>query len=1511
MSGPSPVEAIYPLTPLQEGMLLESLDAGDARAYLSQVRYTLRGAVDADALRSAWTAVAGKHQALRACVAYTGLTVPVQAVYRQPFDLVEVVDGVHDDDALDEHLRRDLDAGFDLERAPLHRVRLLERADGTWEMVWTSHHIMIDGWSIPIVISDVFVAYGQRCAGAPIDLRPAADYRDYLRWTAGRDRGQVLEHWRRALRGFTEPTPLPVPAPGAVDRGRQALAADLPAADSARLVQRARQDRVTLSTLVQAAWTVVLARFSGRDDVLFGATVSGRPAAVPGAETLVGLFINTLPVRVRVPRRVPVATWLQDLQRRFLASREHEEASLRDIRSVSEVPRHRSLFESIVVVENYPLITDDRFGDRRPPVDIVAATSREELAHPLVLSVTGGGETAVELFHDDAKVPTLAAQAMLDGFVAVLRALADGSASGVSDLLAAVPAAVPLTGGTPAVAEPPLVPAVLRDVAAASPDAVAVVDGSRRVSYAALLRAADRGAARLRRHGVVAGAPVALLADRGVDRVAATLAVWFAGGQFVPLDPAWPAARSTALLAQVDPTVVLTDDPAVAATDSPVLSLTALLADTDTDHAAGAGIDAGADGAGGGGGGAHRAVVPAEQAWEPVAAGRTNAAYTIFTSGTTGRSKPVVVEHAALAAAVAGWEAAHSFAARTRNHLHLANPAFDVAIAEVLRALCAGRTVVVASPAVGEDPAALLDLILDAQVDVVDIPPSLLRPLMDEVELSGQRLDQLSTVLIGGESWFARDYVRLAEVAGARTRVVNAYGITETSIDSAYAVLGTVAGQAETLWLDATYPGVDALLVDGAGRLVPVGARGEVWLTGPTLARGYDRDPARTALRFVPDARPGRAGARAYRTGDLGTIDGRGRLHLLGRVDAQLSVNGHRIEPQEVEAALVVHPEVAGAAVTLRDGHLVAFVTSPTATLDTERVRAHLRALLPSYAVPMLVRIDALPVTANGKLDRAALPATVDGRPTVTGHVEPSTPTERILAEVWREVLGVDRVGVRDNFFDLGGDSIAGLRVKGRAAGQGIDLQPRDVFTYQTVAELAAYVDTRETDTAVATLVHEGEVPLLPVQRLFLDHVGADPAHFDMAQGVRVAQVLDPDTIRAALEAVARRHGALRTRFRRTSGGWRQWVEAAPDPLVTFQVVDLRGRPDDRAATHQALLAGHRSGHDLANSPLWSCLVVLDDQETTLYFAVHHLVMDIYSWRLVIQDFLGNYAALTAGEPPRDAPLAGYPEYALAAAAQIDSLRESESAWLSTVGTPRPVPTTLSGGENTLAGVRSVEGAVSPAATEVLHRLRAGGGTASPVLVTLLAGFSRAYSRWSGEDLYLFVETHGRDTALGGVDTSAAVGWFTALYPATVPYRPTESFSDTWWRVRRLVESVPRPVSSFGLLRDAEPRSALADVPLPQIALNHTGTMSADIDGSHRHGLSVVPVPSLTADPTTRRDQLIDVETGVADGRFQFAVNYSSAHFDQAGIEKFAALFSEELENLPDHIEEEKIHGAV
>ncbi|MGW1057234.1 condensation domain-containing protein [Micromonospora rubida] len=1492
MSGPSMVEAIYPLTPLQEGMLLESLDAGDARAYLSQVRYTLRGAVDTDALRAAWTAVAAKHQALRACAAYTGLTAPVQAVYRQPFDLLEVVDGVHDDDALDEHLRRDLDAGFDLERAPLHRVRLLERVDGTWEMVWTSHHIMIDGWSIPIVVSDVFVAYGQRCAGAPIDLLPTADYRDYLRWVAGRDRVQVLEHWRRALRGFTEPTPLPAPAPGAVDRGRQVLAATLPAVESTRLVQRAKQERVTLNTLVQAAWTVVLARFSGRDDVLFGATVSGRPAAVSGAETMVGLFINTLPVRARVPRRVPVATWLQDLQRRFLASREYEEASLRDIRSVAEVPRHRSLFETIVVVENYPLITDDRFGDRRPPVDIVAATSREELAHPLVLSVAGGAETVVELFHDDAKVSALAAQAMLDGFVAVLRTLADGSASGVSDLLTAVPAAPPLTGGTPAVAEPPLVPAVLRAVAAASPDAVAVVDGRRRVSYAALVRAADRGAGRLRRHGVDPGGTVALLADRGVDRVAATLAVWFAGGQFVPLDPAWPAARTTALLAQVAPTVVLTDDPAVAA-DAPVLTLTGLLADADD-----ADVDVdGVDGVG-------------VDAREPVGAGRTDAAYTIFTSGTSGRSKPVVIEHGALAAAVAGWETAHSFAARTRNHLHLANPAFDVAIGEVLRALCAGRTVVVASRAVGEDPAALLDLLLDEQVDVVDIPPSLLRPLMDEVELSGQRLDQLSTVLIGGESWFARDYVRLAEVAGARTRVVNAYGITETSIDSAYAVLGTVAGQAETLWLDATYPGVDALLVDGAGRLAPVGARGEVWLSGPTLARGYDRDPARTALRFVPDARPGRAGARAYRTGDLGTIDGRGRLHLLGRVDAQLSVNGHRIEPQEVEAALLVHPDVAGAAVTVRDGHLVAFVTSPTATLDTEQVRAHLRALLPSYAVPMLAQIDALPVTANGKLDRAGLPATVDGRPTVTGHVEPSTPTERILAEVWREVLGVDLVGVRDNFFDLGGDSIAGLRVKGRAAGQGIDLQPRDVFAYQTVAELAAYVDSREPDTAVATSVHEGEVPLLPIQRLFLDHAGADPAHFDMAQGMRLAQVLDPGTVRAALEAVARRHGALRTRFRRTSDGWRQWVEAAPDPLVTLQVVDLRGRPDDRAATHRSLLAGHRSGHDLATSPLWSCLVVLDDEETTLYFAVHHLVMDIYSWRLVIQDFLGNYTALAAGGPPRDTPMAGYPEYAVAAAEQTRSLRELESAWLSTVGTPRPVPTTESGGENTLAGVRSVEGAVSPAATDTLHRLRAG-GTASPVLVTLLAVFSRAYSRWSGEDLYLFVETHGRDTTLGGVDTSAAVGWFTALYPATVPFRPTESFSDTWWRVRRLVESVPRPVSSFGLLRDAEPRSALADVPLPQIALNHTGTMSADVDGADRHGLSVVPVPSLIADPTTRRDQLIDVETGVADGRFQFAVNYSSAHFDQAGIEKLAALFSEEMENLPDHIEEERTHGAL
>ncbi|WP_341718120.1 condensation domain-containing protein [Micromonospora sp. FIMYZ51] len=1455
MTQASPVEAIFPLTPLQEAMLLESLDAGDARAYLSQVRYTLDGDLDTDALAEAWTAAAAKHEALRACVAYTGLTQAVEAVYREPRELFAVAEGVFDDDALDTWLTADLDAGFDLERAPLHRVRVLRRADGGWEMVWTSHHIMIDGWSIPIVISDVFVGYGLRRAGRPIELTPAPSYRAYVAWAAGRDPASALAHWRRALRGFREPTPLPAPLPGTARAGRGMIEATLTPAESAALTARAKRERVTLNTLAQAAWAVVLARFAGRDDVLFGATVSGRPATLPGAETMVGLFINTLPVRVRIAGRVPVTTWLQDLQRRFLAGREFEEMSLRDIRAACAVPRDQGLFHSIVVVENYPLITDSRFSDRQPPLGVRAATSREELAHPLVLSVTSGDRVTVELFHDHARVAPIAAGAMLDGFLAVLRRLAGDPDTTVPELLDAVPAAPPLAIPSGVDGSPVLVPVAVRAVAAASPHAVAVVDGTRRLTYGELVAAAETGAARLREHGAGPGRAVALIAERSADRVVAMLAVWFAGSQFIALDPAWPAARVTALLESTAPALVVSDDGDI--------TTASLSAGPPGDDAA--------------------PVSPAE------------AAYTIFTSGTSGQPKPVVVPHGALAAAVAGWEAAHDFAGRTERHLHLQNPAFDVAIAEVLRALCAGRTLVIAARAVGDDPAALLDLLLDEEIDVVDLPPSLLRPLLDEAELSGQRLDQLSTVLVGGEAWHAADYLRLTQLTGAATRVINAYGITETGIDNAYAVLRGV-GRTDPLWLDSTYPGTEAFLVDGRGRPVPRGARGEVWLAGRTLARGYDGDPARTAIRFVPDERPGQRGGRAYRTGDAGTIDDRGRLFLLGRLDAQLSVNGHRIEPQEVEAVLRSHPQVTGAAVTVRDGRLVAFVTGDA---DGDVLRRHAAAVLPSYAVPAVARIDVLPVTANGKLDRAALPQWTGPQP--TGHVAAATPTEQALVEVWEEVLGVTGIGVRDNFFDLGGDSIAGLRVKGRAAGRGIDLQPRDVFSHQTIAELAAHVDAAAPTPQAEHAASGTNIPLLPVQRIFLDEAGADPAHYDMVQGIQLDRELDPSTLREALIAVARRHGALRLRFDRTSTGWQQWLTG--EPQVTFRLIDQRAEP----RPHDDVVAGLRACADLATAPPWSGTMVLDPGRTTLYLAVHHLVMDIYSWRIIVEDLLRAYAGQLDGEPSP-----GYPEYALAAAAETARIRDLASDWLAVVGTPRPVPVTGEG-PNTLGGVRSSTASASREATARLHRLRAPGATASPVLTTLLAALSRAYGRWTGEDLYLFVESHGRDGSFGGVDVSATVGWFTALYPVTVRYRPEISYAGVWQEVRRLLEAVPQPVSSFGLLhRSAEltgAPSALTGLALPQIAFNHTGTMSADT--AARDGLTVLPVPALTADPSTGRDQLIDIESGIADGRLEFAVNYSSAHFDQGSIEKFAALFVDELENLPDDIEEEDSHGAV
>ena len=927
------IEDIYPLTPLQQGMLFHTVRDPNTGVYIEQFTARLAG-LDIERFREAWQTVLATHAVLRSAFIWEEASRPLQAVLADVALPFEVVDG--DVSAL---LAAEVACGFSLDRPPLMRLALTGLGDGSYQFVWTFHHLLLDGWSVALVLDDVDRAY------AGWKLRAPRPFRDYVSWLAGRDTARDLRFWREELDGFTAATPLPFGArPNAPER-HETFRTAVPAQLASALGEVARARRITVGSIVQCAWALMLARHSGQDDVVFGVTVSGRPADLPGVESMVGLFINTLPARIRVDPHARVGEWLEAQHRRLARLHDVEQSALPEIQRCAPAP----LFHSLVLLPNASSREDPRRADNRALVWEDAGFAHERTNFPLTVSYAPGARLTFN--HDTAAIDSASVRRLAGQFVAVLEGLAGdpgcrvGSVSLLGGaererLLAGVNATGVEYGDDPCLHE------LFEAQADRVPGAVAVECGGQRVTYAELDQRANWFARYLAGRGVGPETVVGVCLERSVELIVALLGVLKAGGCYLPVDPALPAGRREFMLADAG---------------------AALLVDRVDDVAGPAG--------------------------RPGRAAASNAAYVIYTSGSTGRPKGVVAEHRGLVNLLRSEHGPGRVA-------QLTSVGFDVSLQEIFGAIATGGTLVVFSRAEQRDLPALPALIEARGINVVHLTPTVLHALDGPVKAG--------RVVAAGEELITTGAL-LARLGEAR--LVNHYGPTETHVALTHAA-GRGAGPVP---IGRPIANARAYVLDAFLEPVPAGVTGELYLGGPGVARGYLGRPGLTAERFVPD--PFGRG-RLYRTGDLVRFRDGDVLEFVGRRDRQVKIRGHRIEPGEIEAAL------GESVVLVRDGRLVAYVREP---VDIQR----LRTVLPPYMVPSaFVTVGQWPRTVNGKINREALPA-----PTaVTAvFVPPRTPVERKLAAIWADILGVERIGLADDFFALGGDSISAMSLIARA----------------------------------------------------------------------------------------------------------------------------------------------------------------------------------------------------------------------------------------------------------------------------------------------------------------------------------------------------------------------------------------------------------------------------------------------------------------------------------------------
>jgi amino acid adenylation domain-containing protein/non-ribosomal peptide synthase protein (TIGR01720 family) len=1031
------VEDVYPLTPMQAGMVFHGLSQADDGVYLQQVSFVLDGVTDSRALGAAWQHVVDRTPILRSTVAWDGLAEPVQLVHNgvtvpiSYHDWSDVTGTTHE-----QRLRRlladDRARGIDLHTAPLMRLAIVRLSATEVRVVWTFHHVLLDGWSTFAVLSDVVDGYAEPAGTAD---RPA--FRDYLEWLHGQDEERAQRYWRPVLAGLSSPTPLPYDRPPATPHASRAcerITVDLGAERSDRLYEFAKRHQLTVNAVVQGIWALLLSRYSGQPDVCFGATVSGRPAELDGVRDIIGIFINTLPVRVRVPDAAPVGEWLRTLQRTQFEARQFEHVGLNRLHAWSEVPPDTNLFDSVVVVENYPIDEQSLTRDGLRLRDIQAV---ETTNYPLCATVYPGERLSVVLGYDPAAFDHATARRLAGHLDALLTAISTDPDQSVARLTMLTPAERQRVlvdwNDTDRVCPVDSVVNLFADQVRRTPQATAVTSGTLSLTYRQLDRRANRLAHRLIGLGVRPEARVGVLCGRSVDQVVAVLAVVKAGAAYLPLDLRAPAGRMARILGDSATDVLLTDrEWRTRAAEVHPGRVTVI------DGPEPAGVPD------------HRPVVPVYP---------DNAVYVMYTSGSTGVPKGVTALHRDMVA----FAADHRFAAHERVLLH--SPlAFDASTYELWVPLLNGGQVVVAPPG-DVDAAVLRQAITAHRVSAVWLTAGLFRAISQDDPgcFSGLR-----------EVWTGGDVVPAAAVRAVKAAcpeltVVDGYGPTETTTFATAHTIPATDPPPDPVPIGRPLDNMRAYVLDSRLCPVPPGLPGELYVAGAGLARGYLDLPGRTAERFLADPY-GRPGSRMYRTGDLARWRNDGALDYLGRADDQIKLRGFRVEPAEIETVLATRPDIAQALVVVREDRpgvrrLVGYVVpaAGSATPEPTALREFLGERLPDYMVPeAFLAMAAFPLTTNGKIDRRALPEPDPPAVAGTEYLAPRTDTERQLADIWAEVLGAERVGVNDNFFALGGDSIQSLHIASRTkATFDVTLTPRDVLTTCTVRRLAELIEEK------------------------------------------------------------------------------------------------------------------------------------------------------------------------------------------------------------------------------------------------------------------------------------------------------------------------------------------------------------------------------------------------------------------------------------------------------------------
>jgi len=1458
--------------------------------------------LDIPALQRAFQRLVDRHASLR--TSFSALDgEPVQRVHPHLEVCVQEVEATGRSDAeLHDFLVSESRRPFDLEQGPLFRVSVVSRPPSSERvLLMVFHHIITDLWSLVALTQELGVLYHAERTGAPAAL-PSVElqYTDYALWQAellaGPEGEANWSYWQQQLAGELPVLELPTdhPRPPARTFRGASQALKLSGEIMRALKALAQGEGATIYMVLLAAYEILLHHYTGQEDILIGSPTSGRSHA--DLAGIIGYFVNPVVMRADLSGNPPFKTFLGKVRQTVLGAFEHQDypfALLTERLRPSRVFSHSPVFQTMFVLQKAQSpdqqdVTGFVQGETKARMNIggllvefmpvYKGTSQFDLR--LTVAEVEGGLSASFNFNTDL-FDASTITSMLDHYRTLLESIVADPERRIFHLpiLNEHERERLLVQWNETAAWYPQEKCIQELFEAQSkkkPDAIALVFEEQAITYGELNERATQLAHHLQTLGVRPETFVGICVERSVEMVIGLLGVLKSGGAYVPLDPNSPSERLTFLLQDADIQVLLTQERLL--TKLPPHKATVVCLDADWKTIAN-----------------HSGESPVNHVTA------TGAAYVIYTSGSTGQPKGVVLEHRS-AIGLIYWAGSVFTNDDLACVLASATINFDCSVFEIYVPLSWGGKIILARHALE-----LPTLTAAQEITLLNTVPSSMAELLRVNGIPGT----VRTVNLSSEALSPALVEQLYQLPHIK-RIHNGYGPTEDTTFTTFALLDPNGSGPPPIGRPISNEQI--YLLDRRGNPVPPGLPGEIYIGGAGLSRGYLNRPDLTAERFVPDPFSSEPGARLYRTGDLARYRANGDIEFVGRIDYQVKIRGFRVEPGEVEAALVQNPAIREAVVMAREDtpgvkRLVAYIVpAQQGAPNTSELRSFLKEKLPEYMVPsVFVTLEALPLTLGCKVDRRALPAPEQTRPDFArDFVAPRNATEELLADIWLQVLGLESVGIFDNFFDLGGDSILSVQIISRANQAGLRLTTKQLFQHQTIAGLATVADTGPPVQTEQGLV-AGPAPLTPIQHWFFERNIPEAHHWNLSMLLEVRESLDASLLEKVVGHLLLHHDALRLRFERAETGWRQFNSDSLEP-PSFYVVNLSEVSEDtRQEAIEAAATELQSSLNLSAGPLLRvALFNLGPQKPQrLLIIAHHLAVDGVSWRILLEDLQTAYAQLKAARtiklPPKTSSYRQWAERLVEYAGSIE-LRQELPYWLKRTNRhARPLPLDHPEGSNNAVSARALSVALSVEETsDLLQRVSAVYHVQiNEVLLTALA---RAFSSWTGETYLLIdLEGHGREELFPEIDLSRTVGWFTTILPVELDQRDTTTPLEALMRTRSQLRRIPHKGVGYGVLRylssGAEVITELQALPGAEVSFNYLGQFDQVLSGASRfRPAREYSGPSRSS--TGARPHLIDITARVVEGQFRATWIYSENIHERETIDHLARSFLTELKSL-------------